>query len=214
MRCCTAGGTIDDDGTAAKVTAARQTDSAAAQPNSAPVQPSNVPLGQAITLDRQAQLHWVRQGYRAALKALNQAHHPTEDGAQLDLASLDDWSQGQLMCQPRRGPWHADDTVGPLAAHAQSNQAVLAMPQHIPWPFSSSGTHVQGCADARGALIKQPCRSVREAQKTWASFAKQHDAIKFASACNAAAEAPERQVSMSCLLPPHPSCGLHPCAWA
>ena len=85
----------------------------------------------------------------------------------------------------------------------QCNQTVLAMSQERRPAGKNQPGHFQGVGGAAGThLTRRPCKSASEAQKVWAGFAKQHDAIAFAKACNAGVQASDGQVG---LLPAFPN---------
>lgn len=146
-----------------------------------------------LTAEQQAQLRWVREGYIAALRALNQgcapAHPPSapESVAEL-LAHLS--SETALQRGSAKAP---ADNFCLTEAGGQEGQLHAAPLLHVAESGCAKKVHA-GRADQIAqrhvsAMPIRPCRSAAEAQKVWAGFAKQQDAISFAAACNAAAVA-------------------------
>ena len=139
------------------------------------------------SLDQQAKLRWVKEGYKAALKALNQSDTSNPG---LLLQGMEDASFRLLQESSSDAAMHEADQMAPdmRLGHALSRR-----------PAAQAKRPALAGSGASGCSARQPCTSAAEAGRVWAGFAKQQDAIKFADACNSAVQAAERQVGR---LPP------------
>ena len=135
---------------------------ASGQQSGASLTGSSDPQGNATDCQAKlASLQWIREGYRAALRAVNEGLSPSTSAPSAPLLQegsgearhtgrVDAARHGLINTKPqpsRRAP----AAVKPVAA------------SHFP---------------------RQPSRTAAEAEQMWAGFSRQHDAIAFAAACN------------------------------
>lgn len=172
----------------------------------APTSPAEARIGDSLTHEQRAKLQWVREGYKAALQAVNQGS-ATSPSTQMLMQFLAEPAAGEKpeALQSCRQASELETAGQPQPASACQQADAKTSESHMQWvvqPANSvlpqqSGSNMPASASrlVHEARARRQVKSTADAQRLWAGFAKQHDALSFAEACNAAVQHSERQVS-------------------